>query len=261
MARKRGDASSEVTSGVSHRLTPMTIAALVLLVLTIVLVGIELTLPWWASFRDGEMTSWYLGSSCTAGSCTGYTETALANTFGLTYAVVLGSLAGYVAALGLFVGSLSRPRIGIASVALESIGSALVAVAPAYLYFSLPGALTSSGFPVPVAGFFGSYTQPGILGATYSWTGAAGWFLAWVVLPISVLATAAAHAAAKHHVVVEQALESLTSLEAHTIDDIGTEPGVEGVIPERFCPLCGLRYPATEEFCSKDSAPLKDVVP
>lgn len=259
------DEATDAVSVVSRRFTALTVAALVLLVLTIVLLAIALTLPWWVFFDNGAMWSYYLATSCRVGICQNYQATpTLGAVFGLTYALIVGSLVAFVIALGISIASITRPKLGVLSLALGLIGSLLVAAAPLYLYFALPGAVTSTGNPVPIAGFFGSSALPGG-GGSYSWTGAAGWFFAWLILPIAVAATAAAHRSAKHRATEERALESLRSLARHTSDLpslLEPEPkALQEEVPERFCPLCGLRYPATEEFCSNDFAPLKDVVP
>ncbi len=242
-----------------RRLDALAIAGAVLLVLTIILVAVSFTVPWWASFANGVMTSWYLGSQCTSGSCTGYTASpSLQGTFGLANTIVLVALFLFMFAAVTFASSLVWPRMGSVTLALGLVGSLLILGAPLILYFSLPGALTSYGFPAPVAGFFGSYSGGGI---SYSWTGGAGWFLAWLIVPIGLAGTAAAYGSTRSHVAEEKALESLTSLELHTSD--GPPPALPPDEPglQRFCPLCGARYPDTVDFCAKDHEPLKDVMP
>lgn len=240
---------------VAHRFDAPSVAAVVLLVLTIVLLAVSLSVPWWASFAGGVMTSWYLGSSCTGGACAAYASSpAVASVFGLTLALVTAALAVTVMTLVAFGAALVWPRMTVLAYVLGAVGTVLILLAPVYLYFTLPGALTSSAFPAPVAGFFGSYAGGG---TSYSWTGAAGWFLAWLIVPAALAATAAVWASARRHVAEERALETLTALEPHTEEAPSQEAEEEA---QRFCPLCGLRYPGTTEFCSKDSAPLKDVI-
>ena len=253
MPGPRTKESPAVVTSVAHRFDLPAVTTVVLSVLTVVLIAVSLTVPWWASFGNGQMTSWYLGTSCVSGTCTGYASVpALAGVFGLVLALVTAALAVSVMALAAFGVSLVWPRMTVLAYVLGLVASVLLLVAPVYLYFALPGALTSSGFPVPVAGFFGSYAGAG---SAYSWTGAAGWYLAWLTVLTAFAATGTAVASARRHVAEERALESLTALEPPA-DDAGPEE-----TEERCCPLCGARYPATAEFCSKDSAPLKDVVP
>ncbi len=249
-----------VVKDVHRRLDALAIAGGVFLALTIVMIAISFTVPWWASFANGEMSSWYLSTVCTAGSCSGYgTNPSLAGAFGLSNALVLVGLFLFMFAAVAFSASLVWPRLGSVTLALGLVGSVLLLGAPLYLYFSLPGALTSSGFPAPVDAFFGSWSGGG---TSYSWTGGAGWYLAFLIVPSGLAGSAAAWGSTRRHVVEERAIESLTSLEVHTAEEPPPpalppeEPG-----PRRFCPLCGARYPDTVDFCAKDSEPLKDVVP
>lgn len=246
---------------VHHRLGGLAIAGIALLVLAIVLVAIGFTVPWWASFANGTMTSWYLGDRCTGGTCTDYSASpSLQSVFGLTNLLVVAAGLLLMVAVVAFAASLVWPRMGSLGLVLGAVAALLILLAPVYLYFGLPGALTSSGFPVPVAGFFGSYAGGG---SSYSWTGAASWFLAWLIVPIVAAGTAAATVSARRHVAEEQALESLSGLAPHAADVPTTmpEPLPEEPPMDRFCPVCGLRYPDTVDFCKKDSAPLKDLLP
>lgn len=72
-------------------------------------------------------------------------------------------------------------------------------------------------------------------------------------------AVAAGCASARHHVVKEKVVEALTPQQPHAGESLHSLT-VEKGEPERFCPLCGLRYPATSEFRNKESAPLQDVI-
>lgn len=247
-----------VVENVHRRLGVLAIVGLVGLVLAVILIAVSLTLPWWALFTNGAMTSWYLGTSCSGGTCTAYTSSpALQGAFGMTDGLVLVALLVTVVALAVFGASLVWPRLGVVGLALGIVGAVLTLAAPMYLYFALPGALTSSGFPAPVAAFFGSYASGGM---SYAWTGAAGWFLAWLIVPIALASSLASWMSAHRHVAEDSALESLTSLAAHASESLQSWNAAEEAA-QRFCPLCGARYPNTAEFCVKDSAPLKDVVP
>ncbi len=219
-----------------------------------------MTLPWWAFFTNGDMTAWYLGSSCGGGNCTSYYGyPSLRDTFGLTGALVVWALTFYVLALAVLVVSIFWPRFGVLVLVLGILGSILILVAPVYLYFALPGALTSAGFRVPVDGFFGSGSQTGFTGTTqYSWTGAAGWFMMWGVFLFSLVATTLAFVSARHRMVE---LETSESREPGS----GRRPGgprdhwtSDDRVGVKFCPLCGAHYPASTRFCSKDASPLKD---
>ncbi len=241
---------------VHHRFDAPAIIGVVGLVLGIVLLAVSFTVPWWASFANGTMTSWYLGGRCEGGTCTGYGGTvSLEGVFGLSFDLVFVAMVLGIAAVVAFGGALLWPRVGVITLVLGVVGAVLALVAPLYLYFALPGALTSYGFPVPVAGFFGSDSAGGV---SYSWTGGAGWFLTWLIVPVALGGTLAGYVSTSRHVAEEKALEELDLLGTHAqeVETNSVEPE-----DERFCPLCGARYPASEEFCVKDSAPLKDVVP
>ncbi len=247
---------------IARRFNPLTIAALVLQVLTIVLVGIAMTLPWWAFFTNGDMTAWYLGNSCGGGTCTSYYGyPSLRDTFGLTGALVVWGLTLYVLALAVLVVSLVWPRIGFLVLVLGILGSILFLVAPVYLYLALPGALSSAGFSVPVSGFFGSGSQASFFGTTqYSWTGAAGWFMMWGVFLFSLAATTVAFITARRRTME---LEDAESRVVGTVGRTKTSRGLrmsEGQALAKFCPVCGAHYSAGTRFCSKDATPLKEMV-
>ncbi len=247
---------------VARRFDSLTIAAIVLEVLTIVLVGIASTLPWWAFFTNGDMTAWYLGNRCGGGTCTSYYGyPSLRDTFGLTGALVLWGLTLYILALAALVVSLVWPRIGFLVLVLGILGSILFLVAPVYLYLALPGALSSAGFSVPVDGFFGSGSQTGFFGTTqYSWTGAAGWFMMWGVFLFSLAATTVAFITARRRTME---LEETESREVGTVERTRGSRGLgtsEGRAFAKFCPVCGAHYSAGTRFCSKDATPLKELV-
>ncbi len=248
-SERRGlpDAADEIV----RRFDVLTVAAIVLLLLTIVLIGIVMSLPWWAFFTNGTMSAWYLGTMCENGTCTSYAaDPALRDTFGLTSGLVAWSVVLIVLALAAYVVSILWPRIGVVSFVLGILGSILLLVAPIYLDLALPGALSASGFRTPVDGFFGSYTQPGLFGTTqYSWTGAAGWFAAWGVVVFSFVATALAYATTRRR------LRETSGARMASRGSVRRSPGVAR---ERFCPLCGLRYPPGARFCTEDATPLKD---
>ncbi len=252
--REAGAGPVRFGTEVARRFNPLTIAALVLDVLTIVLVGIAMTLPWWAFFTNGDMTAWYLGNSCGGGTCTSYYGTpSLRDTFGLTGALVTWGLTLYVLALAVLVFSVVWPRIGFLVLVLGILGSILFLVAPVYLDLALPGALSSAGFRVPVDGFFGSGSQTSFFGTTqYSWTGAAGWFLMWGVCLFSLAATTVAFVSARRRMgKVEQGPAAQTTLPRE-------RRGADDRAGTRFCPACGAHYAAGTRFCSEDATPLKD---
>lgn len=261
MSEPEGRETPAVVQDVHRRLDALAIAGGVLLALTIVMIAISFTVPWWASWANGVMSSWYLATVCTTGSCSGYAASpSLSGAFGLANLLVLVSLFLFMFAAVAFSASLVWPRLGSVTLVLGLVGSVLILGAPLYLYFSLPGALTSSGFPAPVSGYFGSWAGTG---GSYSWTGGAGWYLAFLIVPAGLAGTAAGWGSTRRHVAEETAIESLASLEIHTAEEPPPPPPLpqEEPGPQRFCPLCGARYPDTVEFCAKDSEPLKDVVP
>lgn len=260
MPESQGRETPPVVRDVHRRLDALAIAGAVLLALTIVLIAVSFTVPWWASWANGVMSSWYLSTVCSAGTCAGYgASPSLSGAFGLANALVLIALFLFMFAAVAFSASLVWPRLGSVTLALGLVASVLVLGAPLYLYFSLPGALTSSGFPAPVDGYFGSWAGSGV---AYNWTGGAGWYLAFLIVPFGLAGTAAGWGSTRRHVAEEKAIESLASLEVHTVEEPPPPPlPAEDPGPQRFCPLCGTRYPETVEFCAKDSEPLKDVVP
>lgn len=259
MTGPEGRETPPVVQDLHRRLDALAIAGAVLLALTIILTAVSFTVPWWASWANGVMSSWYLSNVCTSGACSGYaTSPSLSGAFGLANALVLVALFLFMFAAVAFSASLVWPRLGSVTLALGLVGSVLILGAPLYLYFSLPSALTASGFPATVAGFFGSWAGGGV---SYTWTGGAGWYLAFLLVPLGLAGTVAAWGSTRRHVAEEKAIESLTSLEMHTAEDSPPpELPAEESGPQRFCPLCGARYPDTVEFCAKDSEPLKDVV-
>jgi cellulose synthase/poly-beta-1,6-N-acetylglucosamine synthase-like glycosyltransferase len=112
-------------------------------------------------------------------------------------------------ALVFFILSILWPRLGVGVLITGTIGSVLLLIAPLYLYFALPAAISSSGGSslggcpcnagsIPVNSFFGSYTQNYFFGpTTYSWGGGTGWFMAFVAFAFSLASTLVAFSAAR----------------------------------------------------------------
>jgi len=252
------------SSDLAHRFGGRTIAALILMVLTIVLIGILTSLSWWTfSSSSGGTSAWYLGNVCSGTSCQGYQgNPAIHDAFGLTNTLVLSSLTLSIFGLAFFILSIFWPRLGIGALITGVIGSVLLLIAPIYLYFALPGAISSSGGSIPVSSFFGSYTQNGFFGSTtYSWGGGTGWFMAFVVFGFFLVSTLIAFSAARRifplgNVGVPPSVAPVAPLYATQPPQTGVASwtGGRGV----FCPKCGSHYPAGTQFCSKDASPLKE---
>ena len=262
MSRETGIGAPGYGSELARRFNALTISAVVVLVLAILLIGIAMTLPWWAFFTDGQMTAWYLSSRCGGGTCTSYYGyPSLRDTFGLTGALVTWGLGLYVHAIAVLLLSVFWPRFGTLVLVPGILGSILLLVAPIYLYFALPGALASAGFAVPVDGFFGATSQTGFLGTTsYSWTGAAGWFMMWGVFVISLAATALAFVSARRRMVELEEAESAGHAPGEGARRLRPRGSPADPVGAKFCPVCGAHYPAGTRFCSKDATPLKDAL-
>ncbi len=261
MSRDEPEGTGGFSNDLVHRLNPLTIAALVLLVLTVILIGIATSLPWWASFRNGTMTTWYLGDECANTSCQTYQAyPTLRDTFGLTSAFVEMALILYLLELALFFLSLFWARAGAVALLFGIMGSLFLLAAPIYLYLALPGAVTSSGLVVPIDGFFGSYTQKNLLGnVQYSWTGGAGWFMTWGVFVFSLLATAVTYLAARRLLRGERVTRGDNAVATRSLRESSRADAPSVNWREaKFCPVCGARYPAGTPYCSKDATPLKD---
>ncbi len=249
----------------AQRFGGRTIAALVVMILTIVLIGIVTSLSWWTfSSSSGGTSAWYLGNVCSGTSCQSYQgNPAIHDAFGLTNTLVLSSLTLSIFGLVFFILSIFWPRLGIGALITGAIGSVLLLIAPIYLYFALPGAISSSGGSIPVNSFFGSYTQTGFFGSTtYSWGGGTGWFMAFVVFASFLVSTLVAFSAARRILPlgnVRVPLPATPAAPLYTTQPpqlaVTTWAGGRGM----FCPTCGSHYPAGTQFCSKDASALKEV--
>ncbi len=250
---------------IAQRFGGRTIAALVLMILTIVLIGITTSLSWWTfSSSSGGTSAWYLGNVCSGTSCQGYQgNPAIHDAFGLTNTLVLSSLILSIFGLAFFVVSIFWPRLGIGALITGAIGSVLLLIAPIYLYFALPGAISSSGGSIPVNSFFGSYTQNGFFGpVTYTWGGGTGWFMAFVVFVFFLVSTSVAFSAARRILPLGNVrVPPPVTLAAPLYATQPPQIGVTNWIGNRgmFCPKCGSHYPAGTQFCSKDASALKEM--
>jgi len=248
----------QLTGDLARRFGGRTIAGLVLVILTIVLIGIVTTFSWWnISSSNGGTAAFYLGSACGGTSCASYQGyPALHDAFALTNTLVLASLALSVFTFIFLALSILWPRLGIGALVTGVVGSILLLVAPVYLYFGLPGAIGS-----PVNGFFGSYTQPGAP-TWYAWGGGTGWFMALVVSGLFIVSTLLAFSAARY--IMPLGNVRVSSLSGTSASFTGSQlpfssgagqAGARGM----FCPTCGSHYPAGTQFCSRDSTALKEI--
>jgi hypothetical protein len=165
-----------------------TVAALVLVTLTVVLVLVVASLPWWVTWHDTYGTYAYpLGNPfCHEYACGDYTDSAsLRNVFPPTYLLVLTALALSVLELVFLVGSIfwNWNRVGILVTGI--LGSIALLVAPIYFYFAFPISNFSIG------SFSGSSTRS-------TWGGGPGWFIAFFVVAFFVVATNVAFFVALH---------------------------------------------------------------
>ncbi len=252
-------------SDLAQRFGGRTIVALVLVILAIVLVAIVTSLSWWNfSSSSGGTSAWYLGNVCSGSSCQSYQgNPAIHDAFGLTNTLVFSSLTLAIFALVFFILSIFWPRLGVGTLITGAIGSVLLLIAPVYLYFALPAAISSSGGSIPVSSFFGSYTQNGFFGpTTYSWGGGTGWFLAFVVFAFFLVSTLVALSAVRRilplgNLRIPPSPTPAASLYAAQPPQTAVTPWASG--KGMFCPTCGSHYSVGTQFCSKDATPLKEV--
>jgi len=157
--------------------------------MTVVLVVLVASLPWWAlSYSDGRTETYYLGVPCytggswAAGSCGEYNDRSapLRDVFPLTFRLVLTALALSVFELVFLVRTTFGRGHGFPILVSGILGSIALMVAPAYLSLGL------SGSP-----FSGSHTF------NTSAEGS-GWLLAPVVACFFLVATIFAFLAARH---------------------------------------------------------------
>jgi len=176
-------------SHLGSRFAGRTIAALVLMILTIALVVVVATLPWWEYVSSsGTHLYHYLGAWCYApGSCVDYTDRGapFRDVFPQTYVLVLTALALSVFELAFLVLAIfgNGGRLGILVTGI--LGSVALLVAPIYLYLGL------SGSP-----FSGSSTLPN--GVSSAWREGPGLFMAPFVAIFFLIATIVAFFVARH---------------------------------------------------------------
>ena len=153
----------------AHNPSELAIVAIVLVTLTIGLVVVVASLPWWV---DGTF-AYPLGNPfCQEQVCGDYTDSAsLRNVFPPTYNLVLVALVSSVFELLFLVSSMlgTGGRLGI--LVAGPLGSITLLVAPIYFYFAMP--VGFSGGPGP------------------------GWFMAFVALVFFLAATAVAFVVAR----------------------------------------------------------------
>ncbi len=258
---------SAVPSGdISRRFSGRTIAALILLALAVILVGVSTTLSWWnISASNGTSGAFYLTNACAGGSCAGYQgEPGLQDAFALTNDLVLIGLALAVFTLVLFIASVFCPRVGVGTLATGIIAALLLLAAPVYLYVALPGAITTFTGASRVTSFFGSYTSPaGFLtpSVTTTWGGGSGWYVALVSFAVLLVSAIFAFSASRR----------LAAFGSFRAAPLAPPPPAGPFAPqgiyapppsppsEVFCPSCGAHYPVGTQYCSKDATALKDV--
>ncbi len=177
-----------------HPLDRRAIAALVLLVLAIIFVGIAMSPPWWIrSSSNGITQTSYLTDGCSDGMCVSYQGfPPLRDMFGLTDTLVLAGLVLSLVTVAMFILSLFRPRAGMGVLVSGVSGAVLLLAAPAYMFFALPGTMSIYSPYDRVNGFFGSCAPSGSgFGCTTaeSWGGGTGWFTAMAAFVVFLLAT------------------------------------------------------------------------
>jgi len=159
------------------------------MILTIALVVVVATLPWWEYVSSsGTHLYHYLGAWCYApGSCVDYTDRGapFRDVFPQTYVLVLTALALSVFELAFLVLAIfgNGGRLGILVTGI--LGSVALLVAPIYLYLGL------SGSP-----FSGSSTLPN--GVSSAWREGPGLFMAPFVAIFFLIATIVAFFVARH---------------------------------------------------------------
>ena len=169
------------------------VAALASVTMTVVLVVLVASLPWWGlSFSDGRTETYYLGVPCYsggswgAGSCGEYGDRSapLRDVFPVTFRLVLTALALSVFELVFLVRAAIGRGHGFPILVTGILGSIALMVAPAYLSLGLSGST-----------FSGSQTFNGL---THTSAQGSGWLLAPVVACFFLGATVVAFLAARH---------------------------------------------------------------
>src|SRR2546426_3728351 len=185
-------------SDLARRFGARTIAAIVLLIVSLVFVAIAGSSAQWsvtvpATFGTSAGTIYFnLGNVCFAGRCLPYTSpqivsgaaAALTTVMGLANAFALVAMVMAFLALVFMVLAALWPRVGIASIACAVVGSLFILLVPIFLFFTLPGSF--GGLPTqpggsPVTSFFGS-------GSGASWGAGIGWYLDFVAFALFLVA-------------------------------------------------------------------------
>jgi len=182
--------------GFGPRTPAALVAALVFVTLTISLVLVVASLPWWDLHYGSpwnETQRYYLGGMCVEGSCQDYYTDSIRHYtyFPQTYGLVLTALALSVFELAFLILAIFERKFAVGILVTGLLGSITLMVAPIYFYFALPLGLSSDG--AFFTSFFGSYTERGM---TYTWGGGPGWFMAPFVVIVFLAATVVAFFAA-----------------------------------------------------------------
>src|SRR6266571_6993784 len=154
------------------------VAALVSVTLTISLVLVVASLPWWDLHIGSpwnQTQRYYLGGMCVEGSCQDYYTDSIRHYtyFPQTFDLVLTALALSVFELAFLILAIFERKFRFGILVTGLLGSLTLMVAPIYFYFALPVGLSSDGSFFTT--FFGSYTERG---TTYTWGGGPGWYMA-----------------------------------------------------------------------------------
>ncbi len=240
-----------------RRFSGRTIAALVLVILAVVLVGVTMSFSWWnISASDGTSAAFYLTNVCSRGSCQSYQgEPGLQDVFALTNDVVLIGLVLAIFTFILALASVFYPRLGTGTLATGVVGAILLMAAPVYLYAALPGAITTFNGASQVNSFFGSYSQPGAP-VWYAWGGGTGWYLGLAAFAVLLVSSIIAFSASRGL----SALGNFRPGPAHTLPSaVPYSPVAPLPSREVFCPTCGSHYPAGTLYCNRDATPLKEI--
>ncbi len=172
------------------------VAALVFVTLTISLVLVVASLPWWDLHIGSpwnQTRRYYLGGMCVEGSCQDYYTDSIRHYtyFPQTFDLVVTALALSVFELAFLILAIFQRKLAVGILVSGLLGSITLMVAPIYFYFRLPTVLSSDGGFFTT--FFGSYMERG---TTYTWGGGPGWYMAPFVVLLFLMSTLVAFWAA-----------------------------------------------------------------
>ena len=192
----RAHARNDLARGFGARTPAALVTALVFVTLTMGLVLVVASLPWWDLHYGSPWNvtqRYYLGGMCVGGSCQDYYTDSIRHYtyFPQTYGLVLTALALSVFELAFLILAIFERKFAVGILVSGLLGSITLMVAPIYFYFTLPVVLSSDG--AFFTSFFGSYTDRG---TTYTWGGGPGWFMAPFVVIVFLVATMVAFFAA-----------------------------------------------------------------